>query len=113
MHSFLFPKYYEECYPYTLRHTYTHTQQDSPTFPLYTEVMSKGKAKAGEGEAKAAEDNGSPEVPQKKLTEVRLAACCVLYIAQGYLYISTGLRQSREHMKFGRHCSSEKATCCL
>ena len=42
--------------------THAHTQQDSPTFPLYTEVMSKGKAKPEEGE-------GSPEVPQKKLTE--------------------------------------------
>ena len=33
---------------------------------------------------------------------------CVLYIAQGYLYISTGLRQPRERVKFGHRYSSEK-----
>ena len=49
-------------WPHTHTHTHTHTQQDSPTFPLYTDMMGKGKAKAEEGE-------GSPEVPQKKLTE--------------------------------------------
>ena len=34
---------------------------------------------------------------------------CVLYIAQGYLYISTGLRQPRERVKFDHRYSSEKA----
>ena len=36
-----------------------------------------------------------------------------LYIAQGYLYISMGLCQPRERVKFGRRCSSEKAIHCL
>ena len=29
-------------------------------------------------------------------------AACVLYIAQGKLYLSTGLLQPREHVKFGQ-----------
>jgi hypothetical protein len=50
-------------------HMHLHTQQDSSIFPLYTEVMGKGKPKAKQGEAKAEEGEGSPEVPQKKLME--------------------------------------------
>ena len=41
----------------------THTQQDSPTFPLYTEVMGKEKPNTVEG------DGSQPELPQKQLTE--------------------------------------------
>ena len=39
----------------------------------------------------------------------------LMVCAGGYLYniISTGLRQPREHVKFGHRCSSEKATRCL
>ena len=45
-------------------HGQLHTQSDSPTFPLYTEVMGKGKTTAREGEE---------DLPQKKLSvqEVR------------------------------------------
>ena len=53
-------------YTYTTpHHTHTpfHVHQDSPTFPLYTEVMGKGKHKAEEG------DGSQPEVPQKKLMD--------------------------------------------
>ena len=44
-----------------------HMQSDSPTFPLYTEVMGKGKTTAREGE------EVKPDLPQKKLSvqEVR------------------------------------------
>ena len=38
-----------------------HTQSDSPTFPLYTEVMGRGKTTAREGEG------DKPDLPQKKL----------------------------------------------
>ena len=42
-------------------------QEDSPyIFPLYTEVVGKGKPKAKEG------DRSQPEVPQKQLTEWNL-----------------------------------------
>ena len=42
-------------------------QEDSPyIFPLYTEVMGKGKPKAEEG------DRSQPEVPHKQLTEQNL-----------------------------------------
>ena len=46
----------------SLNDTHIPPQEDSPcTFPLYTEVMGKGKAKAEEG--------AQPEVPKKQLTE--------------------------------------------
>lgn len=50
--------------------------QDSPTFPLYTEVMNKGTPKAEEGDGSQADvlqkqltEGSQPEVPQKQLTE--------------------------------------------
>ena len=52
--------------------------QDSPTFPLYTEVMNKGTPKAEEGDGSQAEtlqkqvtdiDGSQLEVSQKQLTE--------------------------------------------
>ncbi len=48
-------------------HNATH-MQDSPIFPLYTDVMNKGKPKAEEGDASLPEVP-QPEVPQKQLTE--------------------------------------------
>ena len=47
--------------------THTHTQQDSPTFPLYTEVMGKGKSEASEAEPEEGEE--SPKMSQKQLME--------------------------------------------
>ena len=51
-------------YLHAIIHYHTHTQQDSnsPTFPLYTEVMGKGQPMGDEGEV-------SPELPQKTLTD--------------------------------------------
>ena len=66
-----------ECYthiPYVLA---THMMQDSPTFPLYTEVMNKGTPKAEEGDGSKPDtlhkqqltEGSQPEVPQKQLTK--------------------------------------------
>ena len=48
----------------THTHTHTHIDQESPTSPLYTEIMGKGKPKGEEGD-----DGSQPEVPQKQLTQ--------------------------------------------
>ena len=44
-------------------YTHTHIDQESPTSPLYTEIMGKGKPKGEEG------DGSQPEVPQKQFTQ--------------------------------------------
>ena len=57
------PQICVECYTQIPHWPHTHINQDSPTFPLYTEVMGKGNSKAEEG------DGSQPEVPQKQLTQ--------------------------------------------
>ena len=54
----------------------TQIMQDSPTFPLYSEVMNKGipKAEGGDGSQtdmlqKQVSEGSQPEVPQKQDTE--------------------------------------------